>query len=210
MIEKKGINFIGIISILTLLVMCVGSTFAYFTASMKGKADEDVVVASMKVILNLKISPLYNGKPVLPTNDEDINKAFLNKCVDSYENGACFAYTIEIENQGHEQEGVATFFATSETITNLKYMILDNDNDFAVLKGPTNAMEEATELDGVPIKLKANEDKKLITIVIWLSNLDVPQDEEQAGVFVGQVSFHSTAGGRITGTMNEIVVVEKN
>lgn len=209
--EKRGIkiNFTGIVSILTLIVMGIGTTFAYFSASVNGKF-ENVSVSSVEIILNLTIAPLYNGKPILPTNDEDIEKAFDNKCVDSKGSGACIAYTIELENSGFEQEGIATFFATSDSITNLKYIILDNENDYAILKGPTNAMEVDTELAGVPIKLEAEGDKKLLTIVIWLSNLNEPQDEEQGASFTGQVSFQSTMGAKITGTMNENVILQKN
>lgn len=206
--EKKSIkiNFMSIVSIMTLIVMGIGSTFAYFTASAAGGL-QNATVSSLKIIMNLKIAPLYNGKAVLPTNDEDIERAFRNKCEDDYGNGACIAYTIEIENIGAEQEGIATFFAESETITNLKYVILDNENDYAIVKGPTNAMEVDEELSGIPIKLGKDNDRKLITVVLWLSNLDEPQDHEQGGVFEGQVTFQSTAGGHLTGTMNENLVV---
>ena len=174
----------------------------YGINSVSGNAEE---------YLNLGIEPLYNGKPLLPTNDEDIHKAFDNKCVDLYDSGACMAYTITIENLGYEQEGVATFTAESESITNLKYMILDNENDFAVLKGPTPAMNATGEeqLAGVPIKLEKDSDIKQITIVIWISNLNEPQDEEQGASFTGQVSFESTVGAKITGTMNENIILQK-
>lgn len=209
--EKKSlkINFSSIISILTLVVMGIGSTFAYFNASVNGALDENISVSSIEVIMNLKIAPLYNGKAILPTNDEDIEKAYKNKCVDSVGNGACIAYVIEIENIGYEQEGVATFLAESETITNLKYMILSDSEEYEVLKPPTSAMDATVEeqLQGIPIKLQSGENSKLI-IVIWLSNLNKPQDEEQGGSFIGQASFISTTGAKITGTINESILVQ--
>ena len=209
--EKKGIkiNFMGVVSVLTLIVMGIGSSFAFFTASGVGEL-ESMNVSSVKIVMNLGIDPLYTGKPMLPTNDEDIDKAFKNQCIDSFGSGACIAYTVIIENLGYEQEGVATFTAESDYIKNLKYMILDNDNDYAILKGPTPAMNATDEehLSGVPVKLKSDNDKKILTIVIWLSNLDEPQDEEQGASFIGQVSFESTAGAKITGTMNENLILQ--
>ena len=50
---------------------------------------------------------------------------------------------------------------------------------------------------------------KQITILIWISNLDEPQDEEQGASFTGQVSFESTGGAKITGTMNENLILQK-
>lgn len=213
MTEKQGlkINFTGVMSILTLIVMGIGSTFAYFNASVNGALNENVTVSTIEVIMNLKIAPLYNGKAILPTNDDDIEKAYKNQCTDSYGNGACIAYVIEIENIGYEQEGIATFVAESENMTNLKYMILSEGENYEILKPPTNAMNATSEeqLNGIPVKLQSGEDKKLI-IVIWLSNLNEPQDEEQGASFIGQASFTSTTGAKITGTMNENILVQGN
>jgi len=213
MTEKKGIkiNFMGVVSVMTLIVMGIGSTFAYFTASLQGSLDENVSVSSIEVIMNLTIAPLYNGKPILPTNDEDIEKAYLNQCVDYYGSGACIAYAVEIENIGYEQEGVVTFSAESDYITNLKYMILADSEEYLVLKGPTSAMKATSDeqLEGVPIRVEKGENATVI-IVIWISNLDRPQDEEQGASFIGQVSFTSTVGAKITGTMNENLILKKN
>lgn len=200
---KKAIriNFYSIISILTLLVMGAGATLAYFNASVTGDGG-NVVTSSIQVILNLKISHLYTGMEMLPTNDEDIFKAFDNKCLDDRGAGACLAYTVEIENLGQIQEGEAFFVAESDTIENLKYIILDNDNDYALLKGPTSALKREDSEVSIPVNLATNQNKK-ITLVVWISNLDEPQDYEQAGTFQGQVTFESTMGGRITGTMDE-------
>lgn len=211
--EKKSlkINFMGVISTLTFVVMGIGSTFAFFTASAIGKSDESISVSSIEVVLNLKIAPLYNGKPLLPTNDEDIEKAYENKCEDLVGSGACIAYTVELENIGASQEGIAIFNAWSETITNLKYMIVSEGEDYEILKPPTPAMGASTDdqlKDGIPIKLEKGQNSKVV-VVIWLSNLEGPQDEEQGGFFEGQMSFTATSGAKITGTIGETVVLQK-
>jgi len=215
--EKKSvkINFVGVVSILTLVVMCIGSTFAYFTTSIIGEVDENVTVSSIEVVMNLKLQPLFNSYALLPTNDEDIHKAYKNECLDNYGNGACLAYEITLENLGYEQEGIATFSATSEYITNLKYMIVtenDLEGNYEVLKPATPAMGATAEeqiKDGISVSLGRDDSKKII-IVIWLSNLDEPQDEEQGASFEGQVSFTATSGAKITGTMVENVIIPEN
>lgn len=209
--EKRGlkINFMGIISVMTLIVMGIGSTFAFFTASMKNKADEYISVSSLEVVINLGVLPKYNGKRILPTNDEDIHKAYKNKCEDHYKNGACIAYTVEIENGGRELAGVISFSATSDSITNLKYMIVSSDEEYEVLKEPTKAMDATNEeqFSGIPITIPGKT-KKEVVIVLWISNLkDTAQDWEQGGIFEGKVSFDTTSGAQITGTMTENVVV---
>jgi len=209
--KNVKVNFVGIVSVLTFVVMGIGSTFAFFTASMLGKADEYISVSSIEVVMNLKVAPLYNGKAILPTNDEDIEKAYQNKCVDLVGSGACIAYEVTLENMGYQQEGIAIFTANSETLVNLKYMLVTDGEDYEILKGPTPAIGASTndQLEGgVPIKLGQDEDKKII-IVIWLSNLEGPQDEEQGGYFEGQLSFTATSGAKITGTMAENVLLEK-
>ena len=214
MTEIKGtkINFLGIISVLTLIFMGIGTTFAYFSARVTAENSENISVSTIEVVMNLKIGPLYNGKPILPTNDEDIFKAYENKCVDSYGNGACFAYTVELENMGYPQEGIAVFNATSnDGIRNLKYMVVSLEEEYEVLKGPTNAMnatEEEQIEGGIPIKL-GSEDSKKIVVVVWISNLNKPQDEEQGATFEGQVSFTATSGAKITGTMTENVILKE-
>lgn len=204
--KRVKINLMGIISVLTLIIMGLGSTFAYFTAI--GNANlGNATVSSLEIILNLKIAPLYTGKAILPTNDEDIITAFNKSCIDDAGNGACLAYTVELENKGAEQEGIVIFEAESDTITNLKYMILDNDNNYAVVKEPTSAMIPEDEVTGIPINLPKDIGKKLITVVVWISNLDEPQDHEQGGEFFGKATFTATSGAKLTGTMNDNVIV---
>ena len=203
--QKKGfkLNIYAVLSILTFIVMGIGSTFAYFTANMNA-ARGDMSVSSIKLVMELKVSPLYSELELLPTNDDDIYKAFDNKCLDLVGNGACLAYTIEINNIGQEQSGYLTFKYESDSIKNLKFTVLDNDNDFAVLQPPTLASSVDIQI-GEAIKMTSNQSKR-VTIVLWISNLNIPQDYEQAGTFTGQVSFNSALGAVVTGSMNNNII----
>lgn len=205
--DKKGlkINAYSIISILTLLVMGIGSTFAYFNAHMAESAKDSVSVSSINLVVNLKIEPLYTELKMLPTNDSDIYKAFNNKCLDYIGNGACIAYIIEIENIGQSQEGYLTFKYESEDIRNLKYLVLDGDDTSKVLQEPTEGTSE-DKIVGEAIKMDSNQNKKVI-MVLWISEQKAPQDYEQGGTFTGMVSYNSALGARVTGTMNKNVLI---
>lgn len=205
--EKKGIkiNAYSIISILTLVVMGIGSTFAYFNAQMSEVKSDSISVSSINLVVNLKIEPLYTELKILPTKDIDIYKAFNNKCLDYVGNGACIAYTIDIENIGQPQSGYLTFKYESEDIRNLKFLILDGDDNSKVLQEPTLATSEDIVI-GDAIKMESNQVKKVI-IVLWISEQNKPQDYEQGGTFTGIVSYNSALGARVTGTMNKNVLI---
>lgn len=217
--EKKGIkiNIYNLISILTLLVMGIGSSFAYFNAQMAEVKSDEISVSSLKLVVNLKIIPLYTELKLLPTNDDDIYKAIKNKCFDYVGNGACIAYEVEIENIGQENDGYLTFKYESNEIRNLSYLVLDdiNLNDDLSLEDikeatlqPASAAGNTDEIIGNgSFKMSSNQTKKVI-IVLWISNLNKPQDEEQGGTFTGVISFNSSYGARITGTMNKTIITE--
>lgn len=186
-------NVFNIISVLTLVIMALGSTFAYFTAS-KRSSDKAINVSALDIRMDLKIIPLYTGVDLLPTNDIDIDKAFQGKCLD-----ACQAYTIEISNKGQPQDINGTFSIETDKLINLKFKVLDPDNN-EVYKDITSVSTEPQSL-GNTIHLDTNQSKTL-TLIIWLSNLDEEQNQEQLGYFKGTISLNSVYGARLTGTIS--------
>lgn len=186
-------NIFNIISILTLVVMVLGSTFAYFTTSQRS-SDKAINVSALDIRMDLKIIPLYTGVDLLPTNDIDIDTAFQGECLD-----ACQAYTIEISNKGQAQDINGTFSIETDKLVNLKFKVLDPDNN-EVYKDITSASIEPQSL-GNTIHLDTNQSKTL-TLIIWLSNLDEEQNQEQLGYFKGTISLNSVYGARLTGTIS--------
>lgn len=204
--EKKGIkiNVYSLVSILTLCVMGIGASLAYFNASMAESKKDNISVSSINLKMDLKIIPRYTELLLLPTKDEDIEKAYNNKCLDYANNGACIAYDIEIDNIGQEQEGYLTFKYESDQIENLKFMVIDPDDNNKVLQPVTPAGKEDITV-GEVIKLASKQNRR-VTIVLWISELGKEQDSEQGGTFTGFVSFNSSVGARVTGTMNKTIM----
>ena len=71
--KKNNSIFSLVVSILTLAVITVGSTFAFFSSVVKSEKEVEVKSANFK--LAAKIDPLYNSKEIIPTDDEDIMKS---------------------------------------------------------------------------------------------------------------------------------------
>lgn len=205
--KNKNSIFSLIISILSLVFMTLGTTFAFFTSFIK--SDNDAVeVKSANYKLSADITPLYNSKKIIPTNDTDIMKAFKQKCIDSKEFGACYAYNIKITTEGDPQDVIGYLSFNAEELPNLKYMILDSDNldennDYLVYKEESYANSENKEIGDV-IHLENGKTRNLI-LIVWLSNLNVPQNEEIAKSFTGHFTVNSTLGTKITGSLTASV-----
>ena len=73
--------YLSITSILSMLILLIGTTFSYF--SITNKSDEDALVVNAATVnLELDILPKYVGHKLIPTNDKDIMIAYESKCVD--------------------------------------------------------------------------------------------------------------------------------
>ena len=192
-------KFLPIISILTLLIILIGSTFAWFAVNASSE-EKAVSVEAADLGIRLEVNPLYVGKPLIPTNDSDIDKAFASECIDIYGNGACSAYTIKVKNSGQEADYVGTINFRLEGITNFKYRVLDNAGEVYQVNTEVDAGEEQSL--GQKFTLSKNEEK-IFTLIVWLPNVDYDQSDDDAeGRFGATVTYSSSAGARVTGTFS--------
>lgn len=195
----KGNKFLSIISVLSLIFILIGTTFSFFSV-VNGSTDGAVTSKSATVGVNVTVSLLYEGRSLIPMNDEDIWKAYENECVDNADYGACKAYTIDIENIGDEFDYQGTVKFDIGKISNLNYIVLDeNDQEYA--RGMK--IESGQDLSlGDPFTLAQN-DTRQFKLIIWLSNYDRNQNEEDAGgTYNALISFESVSGYKITGSIS--------
>ena len=183
--------------------MTFGTTFAFFSSTVKKNDALEVGSANYKLSLDSRV--LYNEKTIIPTNDNDIMLALNNRCIDDLGFGACYAYTITMKSEGEDQEVLGKFQLLAEELPNLKYMILDADNmdddgNYSIYKDIAFANSEY-ETIGEPIKLE-NGNVRSFILLIWLSNLDNSQNKEAGKSFKGNITINSTLGSKITGTIN--------
>jgi hypothetical protein len=192
----KPNKFMTIISVLTLFIVLVGATFAYFSVSVS--SNEDAIAGEAAVIsISLDVQPLYTGRPLIPTNDSDIDTAYANSCVDIHNNGACGAYTITVTNAGQATNYTGTIKFNLTDITNFKYRLLDeNDN---VYQDTTTVITGTDQSLGNSFVLATNE-AKTFTLIVWLPNMSYEQDASDAnGHFSADVTYTTSAGSRVTG-----------
>lgn len=208
-------KFLFVTSVLSILVLTIGTTFSYFTVSNKSEYDA-VKVEANKIELALSIEKLYTGHELIPTNDEDIKKAYNNECKDIYGYGACLAYTIEVSNFNSEQDLIGTIDFNVNGIDNLSYMLLDeSENTYLAKQQISDGITENLSLGEHFILKDATENNpstRNFTLLIWLTNLDKDQNETDAvGSFTTSISYESvTFGSKLTGTVTDFVVNEEN
>jgi len=195
---KKN-NFLIAISVISLIVILLGSTFSYFAVSVRSNQDAAALTA-LGFDTSVEITALYNDKALIPMDDVDVMTGYHHNCVDDQQFGACQAYNIHVVNSGDTMNynGFIKFNVTD--IENLKYLILDEDenkyvDNTAITSGENQSL-------GNSFSLNAGESRDFI-LVIWLSNLNGPQDDvDGLGSFTASVTYEANGGSRITGTFS--------
>ena len=208
-------KFLFVTSVLSIMVLTLGTTFSFFTVSSQSKYDA-VKVEANKIQLALSVDKQYTGHELIPINDDDIIKAYKNKCVDLYERGSCLAYTIEVSNFNSKQDLIGTIDFNVTGIDNLSYMLLDEEENIYLSKqeiedgifeklslGEHFILDDATE---------SNPSTKKFTLLIWLTNLDKNQNATDAGGnFTASISYESVIfGSKLTGTLTDFVASDEN
>lgn len=184
-----------IIYVLTFIFMTIGTTFAYFSASAQSDTD---AINSNAAKLNVKLSvlPLYTDNVIIPMNNSDIITAYNQECVDNLGNGACYAYTINVENGGAESDYTGKIKFNLNNITNLNYLLLDEEGN--KYQDITEIVSDTDQTLGNSFFL-GNEESKTFTLLVWLPNLDYPQEDLDAdGSFGASVTYTSGNNGRVT------------
>lgn len=194
----KRDKFVIVMSVVLLIVMLIGTTFAYFAATVRG--NNSVNVTSARASFNVGVTPLYTGKSIVPMDDDDVMTGYENECIDQYGYGACYAYTIHVENTGDKFEYVGSITFDVTDIENLKYILLDDDeekyvDDTAIESGTPQSLGDSFMLD--------SGDSRDFVLVIWLTNLDDDQnDYDGGGSFNASVTYTSTYGSKITASIS--------
>lgn len=195
----QGNKFLPIISILSLIFIFIGTTFSFFTV-VNGSSEGAVLSKSARVGVNVTVALLYDGHSLVPMNDSDIWKAYENECVDLDNRGACQAYTIDIENNGDQFDYQGKINFSIGNITNLNYMVLDEDDHEY---HPATRIVSGSDMDlGDSFTLPVDGHRQL-KLLIWLSNYDRDQnDEDGGGSYNALISFETVSGYKITGSIS--------
>lgn len=204
--ENKGKLFLIVTSILSILILLIGTTFSFFTYDTNSKKDALSLYAN-QIRLNLGVSNLYTGHVLIPLDDSLIERAYENKCVDDIGWGACLAYSLELFNYSQEIEIESIIDFNITGIEHLSYMVLDeNDNVYLDITHIDSENSKGLTL-GEPFKIKdgtVEGESRRFTLLIWLTDTGIIQDEDAGGSFNASVTFKTTNGGKLTGYLSGV------
>lgn len=208
--ERKGQGtFYMIIAMLTLVVAIVGATFAYFSLQA---SDENTIkgnAAQAGLSLEVRKVSVDASGDLVPLDETLLEKAIAGDsatgsqmCVDKNGNTVCQVYEIKVTNEGTAATAVnGSLTLSAETITNLKWQIMTDQSTPVTDTGQFKTTDD-TEI-AKNDTVEANPGTKTYYIMIWIDEIESPQNDSDTGAFTGVVSFTSADGSGVTGTFSE-------
>ncbi len=210
----------GMIAVATLVVMTIGTTYAYWTATSHS-LENSLQTESTIYSISMNIEPLYHDFSVIPMNDEDVFKAMKNECRDKYNRGACSAYKIRVYDYNEDLAYISGIMdITTNNMENLSYMMLRESSTYdekqclevdgviyCITKDAT-PMGEGTNLSlGDSYDVSGMVETNFI-LVIWLTNLNESQNESDIGSFNAIITMQAGSGGEIKGSIASALQIE--
>lgn len=208
--ERKGQGtFYMIIAMLTLVVAIVGATFAYFSLQA---SDENTIkgnAAQAGLSLEVRKVSVDASGDLVPLDETLLEKAIKGDsatgsqmCVDKNGNTVCQVYEVKVTNEGSAATAVnGSLTLSAETITNLKWQIMTDQSTPVTDTGQFKTADD-TEI-AKNDTVEANPGTKTYYIMIWIDEIESPQNDSDTGAFTGVVSFTSADGSGVTGTFSE-------
>ena len=208
--ERKGQGtFYMIIAMLTLVVEIVGATFAYFSLQA---SDENTIkgnAAQAGLSLEVRKVSVDASGDLVPLDETLLEKAIAGDsatgsqmCVDKNGNTVCQVYEVKVTNEGSAATAInGSLTLSAETITNLKWQIMTDQSTPVTDTGQFKTTDD-TEI-AKNDTVEANPGTKTYYIMIWIDEIESPQNDSDTGAFTGVVSFTSADGSGVTGTFSE-------
>ena len=208
-IRKKAFLYILLV-IVIIIVTVVGTTFAYFGATIRndndikgntGSASLDLTVTKISTSANMDLIPLDNdletlNKAALGHNNQTSNFDATKACIDINGYSVCQLYEVTLTNNGDVNvsvNGGVTSLVGNST-PNVVCAVMDNNTTVS-----NNATCVGTATLANNILLTAGSTNRYY-LLVYINNLDEPQRD--SGGYSGTVVFQSGTNGRVTATFN--------
>lgn len=213
-------TFYLVVLIVTVFLIGTGTTYAYWTATTNS-ADKAVVAESTIYSISMDVSPVYHDFSFIPMNDDDAIKALKNQCKDKFGRGACAAYNIRVFGYDANLGFISGYMdITTNNMSNLSYMMYRESDtydedvcvkidevNFCKVLDPVHMGEGKALTLGDKYDIVGTTETQFI-LLIWLSNLDISQNDIDIGSFNAVVTMQSGNGGEIKGVISSAVKVE--
>ena len=189
--KKKKTTFLLIILMATTILLIIGTTFAYFSASISSE-ENAVSLKSAEFAIELKDDPSLLKSHIIPTaekyvdmavnrldkdgnfrkpiEDGDIKLSASTVCIDDYLNEICSVYTFTVQNPMTDIDLPlsVSIVPSVHTFTNLKFKVIERvyteENGYQVkeLMGATPLLDDRYEIDTAKGKYVLNADGEKI------------------------------------------------
>lgn len=220
--EKKKLIFYTTSIIIILMLVTIGATYAYLSATT-GSANNSVQTQSTIYKINMNILPIYNDFSWIPMNDQDAIKAIRNQCRDKYERGVCSAYKIRVFYYDQNLDFISGLMdVTTNNMVNLSYMMLQNqseyveercvkieDKNYCIVKEATPILEGNNLSLGDSYDVTGTTETEFI-LLMWLTNLNESQNEYDVGSFNAVVTMQAGSGGEIKGSIASAIQINQD
>ena len=191
--------FLLITSVLSIIMILIGTTYSYFNMSARSKLNS-IAAEAGKIKLGLTVTGKYTSHKLIPMEDKYIERAYQNKCVDENNRGACLAYDLEVINLSEKASVIGTINFNTTNIENLTYMVLDEDGN--IFQDVTHINTSANLSLGPSFSLEQGSEEtpvsKTFTLLVWLTDTNEIQDDESNGNFDAVVTYSLADGNKIT------------
>ena len=205
--DKLKKTYIIALIICAVLVIIAGGTFAYLViGNLSNTTAINGVTYNFDVALN--VETLKSGD-LIPVKDNLILSSLNSShiCEDTREYGLCSLYKITLTNNGSEQAMIGNLETINSTYTsnNLKYQLYTLNNntytaisDAGIVNNNKNAVNEfKINNNNVEVNIGSNSSKD-IYLVIWISDPNTNQLEDNDKVYNGIITFASNRGDKVT------------
>lgn len=194
----KNNLFISILSVVAIIALTVGVTYAYYessdTATIGGTAKEglssSITLEAIKTSSNLV--PLVDSKITTAISKSE------GKCVDKNNYDVCNLYKVTMSNTGASESLYGYLKTTSNTYTtnNLKFQIFNAS--FSASSDVMNVSRTTNEIvyfkSGTNNLVYNSSGTSVFYIAIWLSDSQSEQSSDYSKTFNGAVGIELVGG----------------
>lgn len=201
--------FLGMIGILTLVVLIIGATFAYFSASVT--SDKDITGQSYEFDMSLTVTRVdpatapAKGDKLIPLTESDIGAAVNAGCVDKNNYTVCQIYQLSFRNGSSEAVTLSgNLTASQNDFSNLYYNV-------TTIGGAKSTLAAGTPISGLtPVttgltNLVINPGDSTMYLMVYIKNDPANnQPDDQAKNFIGTLTFTdvTSSSGKIQATFS--------
>ena len=199
-------KIIIVVVIFSLVLLSVVGTYAFFSTEA-GSTNGALSASTAKFTISLDVRGVYTNIDLIPMDDNLVLTGYDNNCVDDNSYNVCQVYSITLKNNsgtGQDERLLGTINFNLNQIKNLSYVLIDENKNFYT--EPTEVYGADKLSLGNYVNLR-DGDSKIFYLIIWLSDNDDNQTNDDAGGrFDASVTYTGITGDNlssmITGTIN--------